>query len=755
MTRWSGHFIAPTTSSNRASFLRKDIVIDPEHGSIVEATARVSALGLIEAYLNGAPLSEDVLTPGWTSYEWRLRYAEYDLTARLSEVVSGELAIGLVIGNGWYRGRLGWEEAPPYGPDIAGFFELRIRFDDGYEQIIATDASWRASASDTTSDSIYDGQSIDARLRQPGWNEIGYDDSRWSDTRIVDFDLERLTPYVGPPVRRQMSVGPEKAWRSPSGGILIDFGQNLVGWIKLEVIGSCGDQISLRHAEVLENGELGVRPLRTAQATDRFILSGGPDVFEPTFTFHGFRYVELTGWPGSIDELLDGSITAVVVNSELQRIGRFSCSDELLNQLHRNVVWGMQGNFLDVPTDCPQRDERLGWTGDIAVFAPTAAYLFDVQDFLRDWLRDLTLEQHHHDGVVPFVVPDIFKYAGTPPEFDPLNSTAVWSDAAAWVPWALWQAYGDEDILRESFASMASHARHVRSLLSPNGTWSNGFQFGDWLDPDAPPEAADQAKADKSVVATAAAFRTATIVSETAKILGETDAVSEFEELAIQLRTAFRAEYVHSERIYSDCTTVYSLAIAFGLLEPGEHGWAGRRLAELVADSGYRISTGFAGTPFILDALSSTGHLDVAYRLLLQQECPSWLYPVTMGATTIWERWDSILPNGSINPGEMTSFNHYAFGAVADWMHRVVGGLSPLSPGYQTVLVEPRPGGDLSWAETSLATPHGMVSVRWERVESGLRVDIDAPTGVSVVLRGANDDELLPAGSHRRLVAAD
>ena len=410
----------------------------------------------------------------------------------------------------------------------------------------------------------------------------------------------------------------------------------------------------------------------------------------------------------------------------------------------------MRGNFLDVPTDCPQRDERLGWTGDIAAFAPTASFLYDVDGFLRDWLRDLAIEQDHQDGIVPFVVPDILKYMGVPPEFEPVDSTAVWSDAAAWVPWALWEAYGDETVLRETLPSMISHARRVRSLLSPTGVWDQGFQFGDWLDPDAPPEQADAAKADKGVVATASAFRTARIVADAAAIVGRDEEAAEFDRMATDLHAAFHRAYVSDERILSDCTTVYSLAIVFGLLDEDQRAWAGRRLAELVAESGFRISTGFAGTPFIMDALSSTGHLDAAYSLLLQRECPSWLYPVTMGATTIWERWDSMLPDGTINPGEMTSFNHYALGAVADWMHRVLGGLAPLDAGYSRMLIAPRPGGGLEWAQTSLETPHGLAAVRWELAGDHLDVSVTVPHGATAVVRGEDGvDVELTAGSHR------
>jgi alpha-L-rhamnosidase len=567
------------------------------------------------------------------------------------------------------------------------------------------------------------------------------------NARKLDFDTNRLTPYVGPPVTRHEVVHPVKIWTSPSGRTLLDFGQNLVGWLRFTVRGPRGSEIRIRHAEVLEDGELGVRPLRDAQATDHFILSGGEDFFEPTKTFHGFQYAEITGWPG---ELTTDSVEAVVVHSELRRTGFFDSSDPLLNQLHHNVVWGTKGNFLDVPTDCPQRNERLGWTGDIAAFAPSAAYLFDVDAFLRDWLLDLAEEQRHHDGMVPFVVPDVLKLLPGPAEFPEPDSTAVWSDAAVWVPWTLYQVYGDPAVLERQYDSMAAHVRRAASLTSPNGLWDTGFQFGDWLDPDASPHEPWNAKADKGVVATACLYRSARIVAETAALVGHADEAETFDALAERTRDAFNEHYVSGGgTIVSDCTTVYTLAIAFGLLDEETEQLAGKRLAQLVAKSGYKISTGFAGTPFITDALTKTGHLDDAYALLMQRECPSWLYPVTMGATTVWERWDSMLPDGTINPGEMTSFNHYALGAVADWMHRTIGGIAPAEPGYSRVRIAPRPGGGLTWADTRLETRNGSVRVKWHREDGALVVETELPAGVTGVLSlpGAPDVELV-AGHH-------
>ena len=740
MPQWSAVPISPDQDFDGAPLLRREFALEDGHGPVRRATWHVTAHGVFEAYVNSQPASDDVLSPGWSSYEWRLRYRSYDVTS----LIRPATVLGIALGNGWFRGRLGWGGGRAYyGDELAAFAQLEIEFTDGHVQTVVTDDSWTAGPSAVVANDLYDGQTIDARKRSAAWLHPDFSDSSWTGVHPGELDQATLTPYIGPPVRRQEELAPVRIWTSPSGRTLVDFGQNLVGWLKIRVQGPAGSVVTLRHAEVLEHDELGVRPLRTAKATDQFVLSGGEDVFEPTFTFHGFRYAEVDGWPG---ELTPEALTAVVVHSELRRIGTFECSDELLNQLHRNVVWGTRGNFLDVPTDCPQRDERLGWTGDLAAFAPSAAYLFDVDAFLRDWLRDLAAEEVAADGMVPFVVPDVLKYIKRPSHFPTPESTAVWSDAAVWVPWALWQAYGDRQVLADQFDSMAAHIRRIEQLLSPTGLWDTGFQFGDWLDPTAPPDKPIEAKADNGVVATACLYRSTDLLAKAAEILGRTDDVAAFTELAERTRRAFNEHYVQPDgTIHSDAPTVYALAIVFGLLDAEANTLAGERLAKLVADGGYHIQTGFAGTPFVTDALTNTGHLDDAYRLLLQQECPSWLYPVTMGATTIWERWDSMLPDGTINPGQMTSFNHYALGAVADWMHRVIGGIAPLEPGYARVLVAPQPGGGLTWARASVATPQGPVSVAWRQdQDGGFALDVDLPADVDARVR-------LPDGTEHEL----
>lgn len=638
----AAEMITAGTDRAAAVVLATSVTLDQAPDEVRGARLLATAHGVYEATVNGRSASDAVLSPGWTSYEWRLQVQEHDVTAAVV-AGAGDVSVEVLLGNGWYRGDLGFEGAlASYGTETGFLATLEITFDDGAVQRVVTSPAWTARASDTPENSLYGGQRVDARLRAR---------TTPLEVRTVDLDRSTLVPQTGPLVTRHEVLPALRVWSSPSGRTLVDFGQNLVGWLRFTVSGPAGEEVVVRHAEVLEDGELGTRPLRAARATDTFVLSGGTDTFEPTLTFHGFRYAEVTGWPG---ELTTDDLEAVVVHSAMRPTMEFASSEPLVDQLIHNVVWGQKGNFLDIPTDCPQRDERLGWTGDIAAFAATASFQFDTADFLHKWLLDLAEETRHApQGAVPYVVPEVMKHGDLSHFDNPFDTTptAVWGDAAVWVPQALWTAYGDEERLAAHYPGMVLHLESVEAVLSPSGLWDQGFQFGDWLDPDAPPDAPAAAKADPGVVATACLYRSASFAAEAARVLGRADDEVRWSGLADRTRAAFVAHYVDGGRVRSDCTTVYALAIAFGVLEGDDRAAAGNRLAELVREGGFRVTTGFAGTPYVTWALSETGHVDEAYRLLLEKECPSWLYPVTMGATTVWERWDSMLPDGSINPG--------------------------------------------------------------------------------------------------------
>ncbi|GGF37732.1 alpha-L-rhamnosidase [Subtercola lobariae] len=757
---WSAQWITPATGGG---------IFDPApvlgtrfdvSDGLVDARLRITALGIFEARINGALVSEDHFAPGWSSYDHRLRYQNYDVTALLQP---GENDLEALLGNGWYRGRIAsfsLHRGHPYGEKLALLAQLELTFADGRRETIGSDGGWSAGGSRVLANDFYDGQTTDLHLPvRP---------ARDGAVTVVPSPGVELVAPVAPAVRETQTVPAVSTTLTASGRLLVDFGQNVVGWVRLRVRGEAGQRVSVRHAEVLENGELSLRPLRSAKVTDTYILAGTGDagaawdaaggvagvagaagaagvasvaaelgeLLEPNLVFHGFRYIDIDGLNAAEDpatELL--SVEAVVLGSDLERTGWFETSSVELNQLHQNVVWGMRGNFLDVPTDCPQRDERLGWTGDIQVFAPTATSLFDVSGFLSSWLADLAADQLP-DGTVPAVIPRVFL------EEKPL---AGWGDAAVIVPWALYEAYGDRAILERQYPSMTRWHDRVTADTTDN-LWLGGDQLGDWLDPLAPPDAPAKAQADPDVVASAYYARSIDLLARVAAVLGRHDEAERYERLATGIRAAFNREFVSPEGIVrSDCQTVYALAIRWRLITDADVlALAGQRLRELVDERNFTVATGFLGTPVILDALLDAGQLDAAYAMVLGHEHPSWLYSVDLGATTVWERWDSLLPDGSVNPGEMTSFNHYAFGAVADWMHRVIGGLTPTSPGYRDVSIAPRLGGDLTSASISHLSPFGLIAADWCLNGGVFALALTVPVGVTAAVT-------LPSGEHHRV----
>ncbi|MEU4226792.1 glycoside hydrolase family 78 protein [Nonomuraea sp. NPDC026600] len=702
-----------------ATMLRRGFAV---RGPVERARLYVTGHGLYEVEINGQVVGDDVLAPGWSSYDHRLRYRTHDVTALLSE---GGNAIGAMLADGWYRGRVGFKDGrvETYGSRTALIAQLEVGYADGSTDVVTTDGSWRCARGPILAASLYDGEKYDARLMPAGWSSAGFDDSAWLPADVVDHDPGLLVAPTGPPVRRVETLRPVEVIQGPAGETILDFGQNISGRLRIRVQGPAGHTVTLRHAEVLEDGVLSRRPLRNAAAQDEYTLAGGAEEeWEPRFTMHGFRYAELIDWPG---ELRPGSVQAVVCHTDMRRTGWFTCSDPQLQRLHDNVVWSMRGNFVDLPTDCPQRDERLGWTGDIQVFAPTASFLYDCAGTLGSWLADLAADQDE-SGMVPYYIP----WVGL--DF-PAMPTAAWGDAAVIVPWVLYERFGDLGVLEAQYDSMKGWVDHIAGIAGDDHLWDEGFQFGDWLDPAAPPDKPGKARTDAYLIATAYHAWTAQLLADTAELLGRGGDAKKYGELAAEVRAAFRREYVSpSGRLVSDTQTAYALALHLGLAEtPEQRARQGKRLAELVDQDDYRIGTGFVGTPLVCAALASVGEHDTAYRLLTQRECPSWLYPVTMGATTIWERWDSLLPDGSVNPGEMTSFNHYALGAVADFLHSTLAGLAPAAPGYRRIRVAPRPGAGLTHASAEHETPYGPAAVAWSRSGGNLTVTVSVPPGTT------------------------
>jgi alpha-L-rhamnosidase len=733
---WTAAAISPPLTMHRPApgpglRLRREFRARP---AIAAARLYLTAHGVCEVELNGRPVGTDVLAPGWTSYRHRLRYHTYDVTGLLS---AGDNTIDATVADGWFRGHLGYHDlSQVYGDRLALVAQLEIGYADGSTDVVGTDDAWTCAPGPIGATGLYEGERYDARPVAHEWQA-----DEWQAVEVVPFDPAGLVAPSGPPVRRTAMLRPAAISATPAGHSIVDFGQNISGRLRITVDGPTGRTVVLRHAEVLEDGELATGPLRSATQRDEYTLAGtGREVWEPRFTVHGFRYAEVRGWPG---ELRAEDVQAVICHTDMRRTGWFGCSDPLLNRLHDNVVWSMRDNFVDLPTDCPQRDERLGWTGDIQVFAPTASFLFDCAGLLTSWLADVAAEQRQLGTVPPFVpwLP-----------LGELKAAAAWGDAAVIVPWVLYQRFGDLGVLRAQYPSMTAWVDDIAERAGDSMRWHSGFQYGDWLDPAAPADDPGAALTDKYLVATAYFAESTRIVGEVAGLLGAGDDQRRYADRAAVIRQAFNDAYVTpSGRLSSDTQTAHALALQFDLLPTaGQRTAAGRRLAELVADAGYRIATGFVGTPLICDALETAGAVDAAYRLLRQTECPSWLYPVTMGATTVWERWDSLRPDGRLNSNRMTSFNHYALGAVADWMHRTVAGLAPAAPGYRRIRVAPRPGGGLTHASAEHHSPYGRAAVAWRRDGGTFNLDLTvAPnTQAQVELPDGSAPAVVGAGLH-------
>ncbi|MFF2487164.1 family 78 glycoside hydrolase catalytic domain [Microbacterium sp. NPDC058062] len=727
--------LADPETPAQPALLRTSFVVDRP---VRSATLHWTALGVVDASLNGSPVDDLVLTPGWTSYRERLVYETADVTALLRD---GENALGLSLAGGWYTEEYHVLTAPKrfYGDQPRALAQLRIEFEDGCVRTVATGDGWRASGQGPiVASGIYAGEQVDARRVVPGWDAPGFDDAAWAAASVVDEAMPVLEPRIAPPVREIERMLPIAISHTGSGRVLLDFGQNVVGRLRLRVRGRRGTVVTVRHAEVLEGAfgegaELALRPLRLASATDTFTLAGdGPEVFEPRFTFHGFRYVDIDGWPGEFDpdEFVNGAVEAVVLGSDLRRTGWFEASDPLLNRFHENVVWTLRGNYLAVPQDCPQRDERLGWTGDTQLFAPTAEFLFDCHAFLRSWLRDLALEQRRLGGLVPLFAPDVL------PGFSDRGPVAAWGDAIAIVPHVLADSSGDTSVLAEFYPGMRDWIDLVLSHRDAEGLWTSGRQLADWLDPNAPPNAPSRGRTDTDIVATAYLVRTARLTADVARRLGHhAEADRLLTEAEVSRRAYLDAFVTPTGRMMCDTQTAYALTIAFDLVDdPRLRRRVGDRLAFVVRRDGYRIATGLVGTAVIAQALTATGHLDAAERLLFQTESPSWLYPVTVGATTVWERWDGLRPDGSLNPGAMISFSHVALGSVAAWLHTEIAGLSAAEPGYRVVRIAPKPLARLGHARARHDTPYGPAESGWERIDGGLRVFAEIPANTTALV---------------------
>ncbi len=730
---WKAKWITPNlvedeTKSNPSPMLRREFSVMGRK-KIERARLYATAMGLYEMELNGKRVGDQYFTPGWTAYDFRYQYQTYNVTSLLK---SGENCIGARLGDGWFRGRLAWgNKRNTYGKKLALLAQLVITYADGKQEMIGSDNAWKAATGAVLMSDIYNGETYDARLERTGWDDAGYKDEDWKGVTVMEAPAAKIVAPAGPPVKEIEEIKPVKVFRTPEGDTVLDMGQNMVGWMRFRLTAPAGTTVTLRHAEVLDKeGNFYTANLRSAKETIRYTSKGGgAETFEPHFTFQGFRYVAVSGWPG---EVKPEDFTGVVVHSAMERTGKFESSSALLNQLEHNIIWGQKGNFVDVPTDCPQRDERLGWTGDAEVFAPTASFNFETAGFYTKWLRDVALDQED-DGAVPFVIPNALSHETRKGE----SAAAGWADVAVVVPWTVYQAFGDKRILQEQYPSMKAWVEYMRRAAGQSYLWNTGFSFGDWLAFATTNADYPGATTDKDLIQTAYFARSTELLAKTAEALGKKEDAAEYEELEGKITNAFQKEFVTPNgRLASNTQTAYALALAFGLLPESERAEAAARLAADVRKFGH-LTTGFLGTPVLCKALSDYGYLDEAYMLLNRTEYPSWLYPVTKGATTIWERWDGIKPDGSFQDPSMNSFNHYAYGAIGDWMYRVVAGIEidEPEPGYKHILIEPHPGGGLTHASASVESMYGLVSSGWEIADGKLTLKIEVPANTTATVR--------------------
>ena len=703
--QWHANWIRPAKSYGSVCPAFRKTFFCPEN--VVSAALRITAMGVYEASLNGSRVGDFILAPGWTVYQKRLQVQQYEL--RIRPGLENELTV--LVGKGWYRGRLaGWLPGQNSSAALPAALtaELTLRYPDGHTDTICTDASWQTAESAVRFSELYDGETYDA----------AFEPSVWTPAVICDGPTDTLIEQQDEPVREQERIAPARIFKTPAGEIVVDFGQNLTGYVEIALDGVKGEAVELSHAEVLgKNGNFYTENYRSAKAKYLYFCKDGAQRYKPKLTFYGFRYIRVDRFPCGAEHAAQENFTAIAVHSDMKRTGYLSCSDPLLNKLFENVIWGQKGNFLDVPTDCPQRDERLGWTGDAQVFIRTACLNFDAERFFTKWLADLAADQRE-DGAVGHVIPNVLHQSGS----------AAWDDAATICPWAVYLAYGDPNILRAQFASMKKWVDYITAHTTTKDLWTGGEHYGDWLGLDAP-SGSYKGSSREDLIASAFYAHSTALVIKAGRVLGQD--ISAYEALYERIVRAFRQAYpVYQTQ--TECT----LAVYFALAEDTQK--AADQLAQMIRSCGTKLQTGFVGTPYLLHALSAHGYTELAYDLLLRREYPSWLYPVTKGATTIWEHWDGQMENGDFWSSDMNSFNHYAYGAVADWVYTVAAGIQTVEekPGYAAVRIAPQPDKRLDWLEASVETRHGLVRSRWEKQRDMWRYEIETPVEAEVVIDG-------------------
>lgn len=719
--KWIGQSGDTSLDMRPALFMRSEFTVNK---AMRRATAYISARGLFIASINGSRIGRDVLSPEWTEYKQRIQYLTYDVTPMLK---GGTNCFGMIIGDGWYKGYVGFTKLPSnYGDQTSAILQLHLDYADGTEEIVRTDESWKTSYGPILHSDLLMGEAYDARLEMDGWNKPGFEDKDWKSVEVFGAPKARLVPLPTEPVRITRFLKPKQITEPIKGTFVFDLGQNIAGFVRLQVRGKAGTQVTIRHAEVLNpDGTIYTTNLRRATATEQYTIKGkGIESYEPHFTFHGFRYVEVTGYPGkpSLE-----TITGCAINTDLPITGTFKSSDKIVNQLISNILWSQRGNFISIPTDCPQRDERLGWMGDAQIFLRTAAFNMDVSSFMTKWMADV-VDAQAPDGA----------YMDTSPFIDKNGTFGApgWGDAGIIVPWDVYRCYGDTRIIDTYYESMSRWMNYLAEA-NPDFLRKNRLNnnYGDWL--------SIKAETPKDLLATAFWAYDAKLMSEMAAVTGRTDDQKKYSDLFESMKSAFQKAYISVDgNVHGETQTGYVLALAFDLLPGHLRETAAKRLVENIKGLNGHLSTGFIGVKYLNPVLTEMGYGDLAYQLLMNKTFPSWGYPITQGATTIWERWDGWTPEKGFQDPGMNSFNHYSMGSVGEWLYRQVAGIDIGSPGYKKIILRPHPHESLRHVAATYQSHQGPIKSQWELNKGtySLAISIPANSTATVYVR-TNDPE--------------
>ncbi|MGI5893355.1 MAG: family 78 glycoside hydrolase catalytic domain [Candidatus Merdivicinus sp.] len=747
---WKAVWIEPDLDKEISPIFQKTF----SAADVSNARLSICGLGIYEAYLNGQKVGNEYLLPGFHAYDFWQQFQTFDLSGLLKE---GENVLSVLVGNGWYKGRFGFTNDG--GERYGNRFHLIAQIDAGGKTVLSTDDSWKCTAGPIGENNIYDGEFYDAAKEISGWNQVS-GEAGWQGVRLSDMDRSTLSPRLSPPITEQERFSVAEVIHTPAGETVFDFGQEVTGWVEFTCRAPKNELVTIRHGEILQGGNFYTDNLRTAKATFTYRSAGKNEKVRPHVTFFGFRYIRIDG----IENPDPADFTAVVIHSNIERIGDIRTSNPKINRLFLNALWGQKGNFLDVPTDCPQRDERMGWTGDAQAFCSTASFNMDTAAFYAKYMHDMELEQLAQDGAVPHVVPVIKKTISTP--FLGSDSCA-WADAAAIIPWTNYLHTGDKALLAQEYPSMKLWADHLCKIDAENGEkrlWLTGFHFADWLSLDNYKEPKSSfGGTDCYYIASAFYAYSTSLTAKAAAVLGKKEDAEFFAKRSEEVKEAFRKEFFSPNgRCTSNTQTAYVVALYMDLLPEEMRPRLIAELRRLLKENNMHLTTGFVGTSYLCKVLSRYGADEDAYTLLLQEDYPSWIYEVNMGATTIWERWNSVLPDGSISDTGMNSLNHYTYGSIAEWMYRYMGGLNPIeeAPGFAKIALTPRPGGNFDWAEVSVNTASGRYMTRWEKKDGTIVFRFEVPFNCEAELTfpenavvdgislAAGEARILKAGCH-------